>query len=165
MSKKRKYDFNGTLLNLVLLGGAAVILKNRTGSLRGIGSYTDKYGFTVRENPYKIIQELIDNQEELQKLNSVWMNLNYHLNTLPLTPPRKLSHIYKAFNSIVMRPQYNDEPLLNRYRRAIDYVTDIFRSEFKNRKLFDYEIDLLAKQLYRHNFLDGFEEEFFEQNL
>ncbi|MEE1090042.1 MAG: hypothetical protein UH103_01305 [Paludibacteraceae bacterium] len=164
MSKK-KLNTNGTLLNLLLLGGAAVILKKRTGSLRGIGAYTDKYGFTVRENPYKIIQELIDNREELQKLNSVWMYLNYHLNILPVTPPRELSHIYKAFNSKVMKPQYNDEPLLNRYRRAIDYVTDIFRSEFKNRKLFDYEIDLLAKQLYRHNFLDGFEEEFFEQNL
>lgn len=35
---KQKYNFNGTLLNLLLLGGAAVILKNRTGSLRGVGS-------------------------------------------------------------------------------------------------------------------------------
>ena len=164
MATKKKYNFNGTLLNLCLLGGAAIILKKRTGRLRGIGAYTDKYGFTVRENPYKIIQELIDNREELQKLNSVWMYLNYHLNILPVTPPRELSHIYKAFNSM-KKPQYDDEPLLNRYRRAIDYVTDTFRTEFKYRKLFDYEIDLLAKQLYRHDFLDGFEEEFFEQNL
>ncbi len=36
MSKK-KLNTNGTLLNLLLLGGAAVILKKRTGSLRGIG--------------------------------------------------------------------------------------------------------------------------------
>jgi hypothetical protein len=43
MSKKRKYDFNGTLLNLVLLGGAAVILKNRTGSLRGVGAIKKRY--------------------------------------------------------------------------------------------------------------------------
>lgn len=37
MARKKKYDFTGTLLNLLLLGGAAVILKNRTGSLRGVG--------------------------------------------------------------------------------------------------------------------------------
>lgn len=48
MSKKRKYDFNGTLLNLLLLGGAAVILKKRTGSLRGVGSVENKKnGYTV----------------------------------------------------------------------------------------------------------------------
>lgn len=35
---KQKYNFNGTLLNLLLLGGAAVILKKRTGSLRGVGA-------------------------------------------------------------------------------------------------------------------------------
>lgn len=45
MSKKRKYDFNGTLLNLLLLGGAAVILKKRTGSLRGVGA-VGGYSFT-----------------------------------------------------------------------------------------------------------------------
>lgn len=37
MSKK-KLNTNGTLLNLLLLGGAAVILKKRTGKLTGIGS-------------------------------------------------------------------------------------------------------------------------------
>lgn len=37
MSKK-KINTNGTLLNLLLLGGAAVILKKRTGSLMGVGS-------------------------------------------------------------------------------------------------------------------------------
>lgn len=36
MSKK-KLNTNGTLLNLLLLGGAAVILKKRTGKLAGIG--------------------------------------------------------------------------------------------------------------------------------
>lgn len=47
MSKK-KLNTNGTLLNLLLLGGAAVILKKRTGSLRGIGSVENKKnGYTV----------------------------------------------------------------------------------------------------------------------
>lgn len=53
MSKK-KYDFNGTLLNLLLLGGAAVILKNRTGSLRGVGGIRGKW-ITIEnkiESPY-----------------------------------------------------------------------------------------------------------------
>ena len=44
MSKK-KLNTNGTLLNLLLLGGAAVILKKRTGSLRGVGA-VDGYVFT-----------------------------------------------------------------------------------------------------------------------
>lgn len=38
MARKRKYNYNGTLLNLALLGGAAIILKKRTGKLAGIGS-------------------------------------------------------------------------------------------------------------------------------
>lgn len=47
MSKK-KLNTNGTLLNLLLLGGAAVILKKRTGSLRGVGNVENlKNGYTV----------------------------------------------------------------------------------------------------------------------
>lgn len=42
MSKK-KINTNGTLLNLLLLGGAAVILKKRTGSLRGVGAIKKRY--------------------------------------------------------------------------------------------------------------------------
>ena len=38
MATKKKYNYNGTLLNLALLGGAALLLKKRTGSLRGIGA-------------------------------------------------------------------------------------------------------------------------------
>lgn len=42
MSKK-KLNTNGTLLNLLLLGGAAIILKKRTGSLRGVGAIKQRY--------------------------------------------------------------------------------------------------------------------------
>lgn len=42
MSKK-KLNTNGTLLNLLLLGGAAVILKKRTGSLSGVGATDYKH--------------------------------------------------------------------------------------------------------------------------
>lgn len=37
MATKKKYNYNGTLLNLALLGGAALLLKKRTSSLRGVG--------------------------------------------------------------------------------------------------------------------------------
>lgn len=54
MSKKRKYDFNGTLLNLVLLGGAAVILKKRTGSLRGVGATLKRYYYYFMDDDYNV---------------------------------------------------------------------------------------------------------------
>lgn len=38
MARKRKYNYNGTLLNLALLGSAAILLKKRTGKLAGIGN-------------------------------------------------------------------------------------------------------------------------------
>lgn len=48
MARKRKYNYNGTLLNLALLGSAAILLKKRTGSLRGVGSVENKKnGYTV----------------------------------------------------------------------------------------------------------------------
>lgn len=46
MSKK-KLNTNGTLLNLLLLGGAAVILKKRTGSLRGVGAIKQRYVLSI----------------------------------------------------------------------------------------------------------------------
>ena len=83
MSKK-KYDFNGTLLNLLLLGGAAVILKNRTGSLRGvagIGELTPKYNMVyvlVANNKYhdgwhykiiNVFETLAEAKEAMKKEN------------------------------------------------------------------------------------------------
>lgn len=55
---KQKYNFNGTLLNLLLLGGAAVILKKRTGSLRGVGAtdYKHKYRMLALKL-YKLTQD------------------------------------------------------------------------------------------------------------
>ena len=53
MSKK-KLNASGTLLNLLLLGGAAVILKKRTGSLRGIGRIgaTKRYYYQLLDDNY-----------------------------------------------------------------------------------------------------------------
>lgn len=62
MSKK-KLNTNGTLLNLLLLGGAAVILKKRTGSLRGVGS---RY--------YEFSPEELRLQEEEDRLIEEWQN-------------------------------------------------------------------------------------------
>ncbi len=68
---KQKYNFNGTLLNLLLLGGAAVILKKRTGSLRGVGVGA-KESYIILEGDLKLRNEIskyfggYDNKKKLK---------------------------------------------------------------------------------------------------
>ena len=67
MSKK-KLNTNGTLLNLLLLGGAAVILKKRTGSLRGVGAMGGY--IKLSGNPYKVkkMESFLDTTPFLEKV-------------------------------------------------------------------------------------------------
>lgn len=81
MSKK-KLNTNGTLLNLLLLGGAAVILKKRTGSLRGVGATANieiplrtdaKNGFRWKKNAnYRLRYNPRESAYEVFEDATVW---------------------------------------------------------------------------------------------
>ena len=87
MATKRKYNYNGTLLNLALLGGAALLLKKRTGSLSGIGArgqavfdksyYTVNHAIVMDNGMYVDLDSIIYDSEAkardfLERMEEFW---------------------------------------------------------------------------------------------
>ena len=90
MATKRKYNYNGTLLNLALLGGATLLLKKRTGRLRGIGArgqavfdksyYTVSCAIVMDNGMYVDLDTIIYDSEAkardfLERMEEFWSNM------------------------------------------------------------------------------------------
>lgn len=104
MARKRKYDYNGTLLNLALLGGAAIILKKRTGRLAGInGNRYSRYFNTRGEEFDRILAQADFIQAKYER---DLLNAGYTKQTVPAIVADAYWQKYsQEFNSLMNRLQ------------------------------------------------------------
>lgn len=141
MSKK-KLNTNGTLLNLLLLGGAAVILKKRTGSLRGVGA-TRYYQFSpIEDKLYERQMELFEEWERADEENpmNVAENDKYYRDLI-----FRLEELQDKIYNRRWQKQFGNNRIGNKYDRYFNSRGEAFERILDQANFIQeqYERDLL----------------------